>query len=154
MTGRPLEVVVLGNSLGHLVIGTGEQRSGRSYGAVMRDELTDAGLPARVHLESRWFDFAVDALDRYEECVRTHLPDVVILNYGLNESQPWLVPVPLLRHILTNHTITSAAQQRYRERVVEPAWRRIRAYRRWASARVGTRTWQTRRSGSPRRCGR
>ncbi len=144
MTDRPLEVVILGNSIAHLVIPTAEQPGGRSYGAVLRDELTDAGIPARVHLESRWFDFAVDALDRYEDSVRPHLPDVVVLNYGLNESQPWLVPIPLLRHILTTHTVTTPARERYRERIVEPAWKRIRAYRQWASGRVGMRTWQTR----------
>jgi lysophospholipase L1-like esterase len=140
---RPLDIVVLGNSLGHLVIPTSEQPLGPSYGAVLRDELTDCGLPVRMHLESRWFDFAVDALGRYEKDVRSHLPDVVILNYGLNESQPWLLPVPLLRHILTNHTVTTAAQERYREQVVRPVWRGLRSYRRWASEKVGMRSWQT-----------
>lgn len=143
-TARPLEVVILGNSLSHLVIPTADQPGRSSYGAVLRDELTDSGLPVRIHLESRWFDFAVDALDRYEQDVRSHLPDVVILHYGLNESQPWLLPIPLLRHILTTHTVTTPAQERYREKVVKPAWKGLRRYRRWASKQVGMKTWQTR----------
>jgi lysophospholipase L1-like esterase len=140
---RPLEIVVLGNSLGHLVMPVEGQQGHRSYGAVLRDELTGCGLPVNLHLESRWFDFAVDGLSRYEQDVRSHLPDVVILNYGLNESQPWLLPVPVLRHILTNHNVTSRTQLRYRRRILEPVWKEIRRYRRWASARVGMKTWQT-----------
>jgi lysophospholipase L1-like esterase len=140
---RPLDVVILGNSLGHLVMPAEEQQGRSSYGAVLRDELTDSGLPVRIHLESRWFGFAVDGLARYEQDVRPHLPDVIVLNYGLNESQPWLLPVPVLRHILTNHNVTTHNQMRYRKRVVEPVWKGIRRYRRWASAKVGMRSWQT-----------
>ena len=141
--GRPLSVVVLGNSLSVLSI---PQRSGVHdgvYAEVMRDRLVAAGIPTRVHLEGRWFDFATEALARYEGSVRAHLPDVVVLQFGLNESQPWLLPIPVVRHFIRRADVTTRTGTWYRERVAPKAWRYVRAYRTWASERVGTRTWQT-----------
>lgn len=140
---RPLSVVVVGNSLAVLSI---PQRTGRedgSYAEVLRDLLTDAGQPVVLHNEARWFDFAVHALRRYQETIRAGVPDVVVLQFGLNESQPWLLPVPVVRHFITNHTAVTRAAQLYRSRVVPPVWKSVRSYRRWASGKVGTRTWQT-----------
>ncbi len=144
---RPLSVVVLGNSVSVLSI---PQRTGAhdgTYAEVLRDRLVAAGVPTRVQLEGRWFDFAKNALRRYEGSVRAHLPDVVVLQYGLNESQPWLLPVPVVRHFVTDHAVTTRAGRWYRRRIAPSAWRRVRAYRRWAAPKVGLRTWQT----TPRR---
>jgi lysophospholipase L1-like esterase len=140
---RPLSVVVLGNSLSVLSIPGRAEGDGGLYAEVLRDRLVAAGVPARVHLEGRWFDFAVKALSRYEQSVRGHLPDVVVLQYGLNESQPWLLPVPVVRHFVRRHEVTTRASTWYRDRIAPTAWKQVRAYRRWAAARVGTRTWQT-----------
>jgi lysophospholipase L1-like esterase len=75
--------------------------------------------------------------------VRAHLPDVVILQYGLNESQPWLLPVPVVRHLMTAQTAHRPSGAWYRERLQPTLWRKVREYRKWASAKVGMRTWQT-----------
>lgn len=146
---RPLSVVVLGNSVAVLSIPGRTGSDDGSYAEVLRDRLAAAGVPVRVALEGRWFDFAVKAFRRYEESVRAHLPDVVILQYGLNESQPWLLPVPVVRHLVTDHRVATRTGRRYREHVVAPVWRQVRAYRRWAAPKVGLRTWQT----TPRRFG-
>lgn len=141
--GRPLSVVVLGNSLTVLSVPPRTGPDDGLYAEVLRDRLVDAGVPTRVVLEGRWFDFAKDALRRYEPAVRRHLPDVLVLHYGLNESQPWLVPVPLVRHLITTHRVATRSGRAYRAKVAEPVWATVRAYRRWASSQVGTRTWQT-----------
>lgn len=146
---RPLSVVVLGNSVPILSIPGRTGADDGPYAEVLRDVLTAAGVPARVHLEGRWFDFAVKGLRRYEASVRSHLPDVLVLQYGLNESQPWLLPVPVLRHFVTDHLTTTRRDAWYRAHVAPPVWKQVRAYRRWAAARIGTRTWQT----TPRRFG-
>lgn len=147
--GRPLSVVVLGNSLTVLSVPGRTGADDGLYAEVLRDCLAGAGVPARVHLEGRWFDFATDALDRYEAAVRSHLPDVVVLQFGLNESQPWLLPVPLVRHFVTTHDVTTRTGGWYRQWVARPIWKAVRGYRRWAARLVGTRTWQT----TPRRFG-
>lgn len=140
---RPLSVVVLGNSVPILSIPGRTGATDGPYAEVLRDRLTAAGVPTLVHLEGRWFDFAVGGLERYEESVRSHLPDVLVLQYGLNESQPWLLPVPVVRHFVTDHKTTTRRDAWYREHVAPALWKRVRAYRRWAASRVGTRTWQT-----------
>lgn len=140
---RPLSVVVLGNSVSVLSLPQREGPSDGTYAEVLRDRLVAEGVPTRVHQEGRWFDFAVKGLRRYESSVRTHLPDVLVLQYGVNESQPWLLPVPVLRHFLTSHRTTTRTGRWYRDTVAPPIWRGLRSYRRWASPMVGSRTWQT-----------
>lgn len=146
---RPLSVVVLGNSVAVLSIPGRTGADDGSYAEVLRDRLAAAGVPVRVAQEGRWFDFAVTGFKRYQESVRRHLPDVVVLQYGLNESQPWLLPVPVVRHLVTDHEVATRTGQLYRHHVAYPVWRKVRAYRRWAAPKVGMRTWQT----TPRRFG-
>lgn len=145
---RPLSVVVLGNSVAVLSIPGRTGSEDGTYAEVLRDRLAAAGVPVRVALEGRWFDLAVHGLDRYES-VRAHLPDVVVLQYGLNESQPWLLPVPIVRHLLADHRVTTRTGRLYRQHVAVPVWKQVRTYRRWAAPIVGLRTWQT----TPRRFG-
>lgn len=140
---RPLTVVVLGNSVSALSVPGRKGTSDGLYAEVLRDRLVGAGVPTRVVLEGRWFDFATDALLRYETSVRSHLPDVLVLQYGLNESQPWLLPVPVVRHFVTDHDVTTRTAAWYRSRLAPTMWRGVRAYRRWASPKIGQRTWQS-----------
>lgn len=140
---RPLSVVVVGNSVSVLSIPQRQGCDDGLYSEVLRDRLTAAGVPNRVHLEGRWFDFATKALRRYQESVRVHLPDVVVLQFGLNESQPWLLPIPVVRHFVTHHEDTTRTARWYRRTVAPALWRSVRSYRRLASRVVGTRTWQT-----------
>ena len=140
---RPLSVVVLGNSLTVLSIPGRTGDDDGLYVEVLRDLLIAAGVPTSVHLEGRWFDFATKALGRYEQSVRSHLPDVVVLQFGLNESQPWLLPVPVVGHFVSQHEVTTRSGAWYRAHVAPTAWRYVRRYRRWAAPQVGLRTWQT-----------
>jgi lysophospholipase L1-like esterase len=139
---RPLSVVVIGNSLTFDQVPPRTSRAEGTYGEVLRDELVAVGVPVNLHLEGRWFDFVSRGLRRYEQSVRAHVPDVVIVQYGLNESQPYLVPVSALRHFITDHKSATRLSRRYRRHVVTPVWRRVRTMRRTLSPVVGTRTWQ------------
>lgn len=139
---RPLSVVVIGNSLTFDQVPPRTSHAEGTYGEVLRDELEAVGVPVTVHLEGRWFDFVSRALQRYESSVRAHVPDVLIVQYGLNESQPYLVPVAVLRHFITDHKSATRVSRRYRRHVVTPVWRRVRTMRRALSPVVGTRTWQ------------
>lgn len=139
---RRLSVVVLGNSVSILQIPERPRLEDGTYGEVLADELEDAGVPTELHLEGRWFEFADQGLRRYAESLSAHAPDVVVLQYGLNEMQPWLLPVPVVRHLMTEHLTAGRPAKWYRAHVATPAWRKVRSYRRWAAERVGSRTWQ------------
>lgn len=139
---RPLSLVVLGNSVALMQVPPRKDPADGTYGEVLADLLHEAGVPTDLHLEARWFEFAHQGLRRYPESVSAHAPDVFVVQYGFNELQPWLLPVPVVRHLMTDHLATSRTARWYRRTVVPPVWRRVRGYRRWASARVGLRTWQ------------
>ena len=140
---RPLSVVVLGNSLSVLSLPGRTGGEDGSYAEVLRDSLAKSGVPVNVHLAGRWFDFATSAVGRYERDVRSHLPDVLIVQYGLNELQPWLIPVPVIRHLMSNQTAKRPIGPWYRQRLQKRIWKVVRAYRKAASGVVGMRTWQT-----------
>lgn len=138
---RPLSIVVLGNSMTFTQLPHRDPGIG-TYGEVLRDRLAEAGVASTLHLEGRWFEFIQAGLRRYEPSVRAHVPDVLIIQYGLNESQPYLVPIWLLRHFITDHKTAARSALWYREHVSERIWKRLRSARRAASPVVGTRTWQ------------
>lgn len=145
---RPLSVVVFGNSVASLVMPGGKAPEDQpdtpaNYLAVLSDRLVAAGVPVQPHMESQWFDFLHRATKDFERRVRNHNPDVVIVQFGINEMQPWIVPVWLIRHLLVRGWAVSRSARAYRERVAAPAWKQVRRFRRWASPHVGTRTWQT-----------
>lgn len=139
---RPLRIVVVGNSVSVMTAPARLRRGEGTYGEVLVDRLAADGIPAELYLEGRWFDFAPAALRGYDERIRRHSPDVLVLHYGLNESQPWLVPIWLLRHLLREHTTTRPVGIWYRRAVAAPLWRSVRAWRRVAARLVGTHTWQ------------
>ena len=56
MEGRPLSVVVIGNSLTFDQVPPRSAHQEGSYGEVLRDVLTEAGIAVTLHLEGRWFD--------------------------------------------------------------------------------------------------
>lgn len=137
---RPLSLVVVGNSITFVQVPPRTRREEGTYGEVARDLLWDAGVPTTLQLQGRWFDFAHRARRRYEDTVRPHAPDVVSIQYGLNEAQPWLVPVRTLDHILRKNVATSRLAERYRDHVVPRVWRVIRWFRRQAAPHAPT--WQ------------
>lgn len=144
---RPLSVVAFGNSVATLQLPARSNRAQGTYVEVLADVLTGAGVPTVPHLESDWFGFLVDAFPQYARRVRVHAPDVLVVQFGLNEYQPWLLPIPVIRHLMVQNQATTRTARTYRRVVTPRLWRVVRGYRRRASAVVGQRTWQT----TPRR---
>jgi lysophospholipase L1-like esterase len=144
---RPLSVVAFANSVATLQIPVRSDRSEGTYVEVLADLLAGEGVPAVPHLESRWFDFLHRAMRDYETRIRVHSPDVVVVQFGLNEYQPWLVPIWVIRHLLVQHQAATRSAKAYRAYVAPRLWTAVREYRRKAAPVVGTRTWQV----TPRR---
>jgi lysophospholipase L1-like esterase len=142
-------VLVFGNSVATLQLPPRSDRADGTYAEVLADLLVAEGVPTTPHLESRWFDFLHRAMRDYEGRVRVHAPDVVIVQFGLNEYQPWLAPVWLIRHLLVKNQAVTRPAKAYRLWVAPRLWAGLREYRRRAAPVVGTRTWQT----TPRRFG-
>lgn len=140
---RPLSVVAFANSVGTLQLPVRNDRAEGTYVEVLADLLATVGVPAVPHVESRWFDFLHRAMRDYESRVRPAQPDVLIVHFGLNEYQPWLTPVWLIRHLLVQNQAASRTAIAYRQHVARPVWKQIRRYRQWAAGKVGARTWQT-----------
>lgn len=144
---RPLSVVAFGNSVASLMLPPRADHSEGTYVEIMADLLSGMGVPTVPHQESRWFDFLHRAMRDYESRVRAHAPDVVVVNFGLNEYQPWLLPVWVVRNLLVQNEAVTRSAKAYRRWVAPRAWRAVRRYRRLAAPHVGLRTWQT----TPRR---
>jgi lysophospholipase L1-like esterase len=144
---RPLSVVAFGNSVASLIMPERTDRSEGTYLEVLADVLAGMGVPAIPHQESRWFGFLHAAMRDYVPRVRAHSPDVLVVQFGLNEYQPWIVPIWLVRHLLTQGEAVSRVARRYRRHVGLPLWKLVRGFRRRVSPLVGMRTWQT----TPRR---
>lgn len=144
---RPLSVVAFANSVATLQLPVRTDRADGTYVEVLADLLATVGVPAVPHVESRWFDFLHRAMRDYESRVRVHNPDVLIVQFGLNEYQPWLLPVWLIRHLMVQNQAATRTARAYRSRVAPRLWRVVRGYRRRTAGVVGTRTWQV----TPRR---
>jgi lysophospholipase L1-like esterase len=144
---RPLSVVTFGNSVTFMQMPARNDRADGNYTEVLADRLTTEGIPVTFRVEGKWFDFLHRAMRDYESRVRPHAPDVLIVQFGLNEYQPWLLPVWLIRHLLIQNQAVSRTAKAYRRYLAKPAWRRVRSYRKQAAKLVGTHTWQT----TPRR---
>lgn len=140
---RPLSVVAFGNSVAALQVPPATDRGEGTYTEVLADLLAARGVPVVAHVEARWFDFLHRALREYPQRVRAHAPDVVVVQFGLNEYQPWLLPVWLVRHLLVRDAAVTRTARRYRRHVAEPLWRAVRGYRRRAAPLAGTWAWQT-----------
>lgn len=146
---RPLSIVAFANSVATLQMPARSDRADGTYVEVLADLLAAEGVPAVPHLESRWFDFLHRAMREYESRVRAHAPDVVVVQFGLNEYQPWLAPVWLVRHLLVQNQAVIRPAKAYRRYVAPRLWAALRGYRRRTAPLVGLHTWQT----TPRRFG-
>ena len=144
---RPLSVVTLGNSVPSLMMPARTDRGEGTYSEVLADVLTGEGVPTVPHVSSEWFGFLTKSRKHYPELVRARVPDVIILHFGVNELQPWLAPVWLLKHLMTYGAATTRPARAYRQLLAPRLWKVLRGYRRRIAPLVGLRTWQT----TPRR---
>lgn len=137
---RPLRVHVLGNSAAVMVEPEHGPRDGGVYGEQLVPLLATRGVPCVVTSSSTWMSMVSEHLPRYEQDVRNRFPDVLVLNVGVIESQPGVLPLGVARHLLTWNRSSRRSSERYRTRLAPTLWRGLRGWQRWASSHDGGRT--------------
>jgi lysophospholipase L1-like esterase len=136
------KVLVLGNSVATMVVPNRRDRSEGTYGEVLERSLRAAGTDVTVINSGRWYDLIDSGVRRFMEVERTSFADVLVIQYGINECQPNVLPTPLNRHFVTWDQGLRRPSRVYRARVAPVLWRWLRGYQRWASNVVGMRTWR------------
>lgn len=139
---RRVRVVVLGNSTAMYVRPRRKERADRTYAELIETGLRDRGIDALVFNEARWWDRVHDVLPRWEGAVHAHMPDVVILNYGLGECEPNVFPVPMMRWMYDWRPSLNPVRVRLRSILVRPMARLMATVMPWISRRLGMRTWR------------
>jgi lysophospholipase L1-like esterase len=142
-----IRVVVIGGSVSLFVTPARTTREDGNYGELLPALLAPSGVIADVRHQGKWFDMIHELRRRYEFSVRNHFPDVLILNYGMGECQPHLLPTWLSRHMSTWDVSSHPLARIYRRTLVRRIWRVLRTYQQVVSARIGLRTFRL----SPRR---
>jgi lysophospholipase L1-like esterase len=125
VNGRPLRVVVAGGSVSLFVV----PRTGRAegtYGELLPGLLEGDGLAVDVRHTGQWFDLVQDLRRRYESAVRNHFPDVLVLNYGMGEAQPNVIPTWAARHFQSWDRSSHPLALAYREHLGPRAWTALR----------------------------
>jgi lysophospholipase L1-like esterase len=141
---RPLRVVVLGNSVPLLVVPSRSSREEGTYVECLEVVLAEADLPATVANHSRLFELIHEGARRFGQDVAPLQPDVLILNYGILELQPNVLPTTVTRHLSRNTPGGRGLRRLWHRAAVPRLWPVARSWQRWASARAGLRTWRLR----------
>lgn len=135
--GRPLRVVVIGNSCVFLTVPAAHGLDDDAYPGLLEEELLDRGVTARVAVHSQWHATVKEVLPLFESWVRDELPDVVIVNLGIVDAQARVVPTWLLRNTMTWLPGQGGVAWRYRRHLVPHLAPRVRAWQRFWAGRVG-----------------
>lgn len=135
-------VAVLGNSVPILVVPPRATREEGTFPERLQRLLDERGLDVEVRNDSRLFDVLPDGWRRFQQQVIPWAPDVLVVNYGVIEMQPNVVPTWLNRHLTTVTVGGKGPVALYKRRAVPKLWPPVRRFQRWSSARVGTRTWR------------
>jgi lysophospholipase L1-like esterase len=135
-------VAVLGNSVPILVVPPRKQREEGTFPERLQQLLDAQGLDVEVRNESRLFDMLPGGWRRFQEQLVPWAPDVLVVNYGVIEMQPNVLPTWLNRHLTTETVGGKGPVALYKRRVVPVLWPPARTYQQAASHRAGTRTWR------------
>lgn len=139
----PLRIVVAGSSAAQFVVPHRTRRVDGTYGEQLPRVLAQQGISATVEHTGQWYGTIRDLRRAYEPSVRTRFPDVLVLNYGMAECQPNVPPLWFVRHVHSWDRSTTRAAVAYRERLLVPAWKRLRELQRpaasWAPHRLSPR---------------
>jgi lysophospholipase L1-like esterase len=116
----PVRIVVLGSSVGFFVRPPGEAPGEAAYPEVLEELLWARGVEARVTNSSRWFLLATEAFRRLDDLVVAHQPHLVVVNFGLLECEPKVLPTRLVRWLYTWRPGGSVAARFARRLLVRP----------------------------------
>jgi hypothetical protein len=140
-----VRVVVAGGSVSLFVVPDGTARGEGTYGEVLPSLLPEQDVEVRH--TGQWFDMVQDLRRRYETAVRNHFPDVLVLNYGMGEAQPNVVPTWAARHFQSWDRSSHPLALRYREQVAPKVWKRLREVQRstshWPTYRLSPERYET-----------
>lgn len=136
------KVAVLGNSVPILITPPRADRADGTFPEHLERLLRARGLDVAVRNDSRLFDMLPSGWRRFQMEVIPWAPDVLVVNYGVIEMQPNVVPTWLNRHLTKEMVGGVGPTAFYRRRIVPKVWPPIRDFQRWSAGRVGTRTWR------------
>lgn len=136
-SGRPLRIVVIGNSAVFLTVPAAHGLDDDCYGGHLDEQLLNRGVVARTVLHSRWHATATEVLPHFEDWVRDELPDLVIVNLGIVDAQARVLPTWLLRNTMTWLPGQGGFARIYRARLVPRLRPAVRGWQRYWAPRVG-----------------
>jgi lysophospholipase L1-like esterase len=135
-------VAVLGNSLPILMVPLRRDRTEGPYPELLERMLLAGGHDALVDCYARVFDLAHEGARRFLRDVTPTAPDVLVLNYGVLEAQPNVLPTTLNRHLTRTDPGGPGLSGLWVRRAIPRLWPAARSYQRWAASVVGDRTWR------------
>lgn len=141
VTGRKWRVLVLGNSVTKMVPGRPSRLDG-PYSEVLEELLRADGFDVEVRNDGGAFTHIRDGVKRYQEITTSWSADVVVLNYGLIDCQPPIIPKGVYNHFQTSDVGAGRISRAYRARVAPVVWKRLRRFQRAATQRLGARGYR------------
>ena len=136
---RDLRILTVGSSTCFMTAPVRPTRVDGPYPELLPEILALQGISARSSLRSQWYGMIHEALPR-QESYRDTMPDVVILNFGLAECQPNVLPTWINRHFTTWNHGTRPFSRWYRKKPIRPMWKKARQWQRLGSRIVKQRT--------------
>jgi lysophospholipase L1-like esterase len=140
-SARRWRVLVLANSVSLMAPGRTSRAEG-PYAEVLETLLIAEGIDAEVRNAGRWYEQIDRGVHRFQEEERAWSPDVVVVQYGINECQAPVLPRAVHHHFMTWETGLRRPARAYRRHLAPAAWSALRAYQRWATARIGMHGWR------------
>lgn len=119
-TTRPLRVSVIGSSVGYYVRPPEDSTKARPYPELLEDLLRDVVANAEVLNHSSWFLMAPDAFRTIQQTVLPRGADVVVVNLGILEAEPTVLPTALIRSVYSWRPPTGRIAATGRRLVLRP----------------------------------
>lgn len=143
----PIRILIKGASTVVAMSEQGNPREDFTFPRALEQALLQAGRPADVRTVGVASERAKSTLNHWEHEILAWSPDVVILVYGHYESIHYLLPWWLERHANSLKRRPGPVRERYRSRVLRPAWVSLASMQ----AKLDTRFDSTIRTNRPRR---
>jgi lysophospholipase L1-like esterase len=137
-TPRRWRVLVIGHSVATMVPDRTSRLDG-PYPELVEQWLRADGHDVEVRNAAKEFTHIGHGVRIYQDTVATWNPDVVVVNYGVVESQAPFIPQAVYNHFQTWDVGTSRLSRAYRRRVAPWLWTRLRRLQRRAVGVMGQR---------------
>lgn len=137
----PVRVAVLGGSVTLQTEGRTSRAEG-TYAEVLGRELRARGLHAEVTNRGAWYELLPSGTKRWWTDVRPLGADVLVVHYGMGDSQPAVVPHRLARALFHPARGDGWRDEAWRSRVMPVLWPLVRRWQVWAGNGFGRRTYR------------